>query len=158
LSCELSSVFDSNDGSPHAEEFISGSWLEAIISSNWSWSIVRWSSGNLRVSKSIVGKESFLEFSSVKFSITGTIVSGNEKINFFGGWEDVDCVQTGFELVGVDGSVSWDIEDLEGISYVKVVLLGKGNLGVLKVLLSIAHVFQSVDELIFVVDSQDWLP
>jgi len=82
LSGELSSVFNSNDGSPHGSEFISGSWVEAVISSDWSCGIVGWSSGNLGVSESIVGKEGSLEFSGVESSITGTIVSGNEKINF----------------------------------------------------------------------------
>ena len=83
LSGELSSVFNSNDGSPHGSEFIGGSWLEAVVSSDWSWGIVRWSSGNLGVSESIVGKESSLEFSGIKFSIAGAIISGNKKINLF---------------------------------------------------------------------------
>jgi hypothetical protein len=82
LSGELSGVFNSNDGSPHADVFIGGSWLEAVISSDWSWGIVRWSSSNLGISESIVGKEGCLKFSCFKFSIAGAIVSGNEKINF----------------------------------------------------------------------------
>lgn len=90
-------------------------------------------------------------------SVSVTVVSSDEKINFFIGWEDVDGIQTRSQLVRVNGSISWNIKHLKGISKVEVVLLSKGNFGLLEVLLSVAHVFKTVNELILVINSKDWL-
>ena len=60
-------------------------------------------------------------------------------------------------MEGIDLSVSWNIEDVKGISNVEVVLLGKKDLGILEFLLLIAKVLKSVDEFIFIVDSENWL-
>jgi len=120
LSCELSSVFNSNDGSPHADVFIGSSWLEAVISSDWSWGIVRWSSGNLGVGESIVGKEGCLKFSGFKFSIAGAIVSGNKKINFLIGSINTNGIKSSVEFSCRNSSASVGIEDVEGISKVEI--------------------------------------
>ena len=144
-------------GSPHVLEFKSSGGEEAVISSDWSWGVVAWSSLNHGSIIGIVREESLLEFVEGKSSVTVAIVSLDEKINFFLSWEDVDSVQTRSKLVGVDGSVSWDVKDFEGISEVEVVLLSKGNLGLLKILFGIAHVLESMNKFILVIDSEDWL-
>ena len=101
--------------------------------------------------------ESFRELVELNSSISRLVPSSDEEFNFLVSWEDVDGIESASELVGVDGSVVWDIEDVEGISQVEVVLLGKGNLSVLEILLLVAEVLQTVDHFIFVVDSEDWL-
>jgi hypothetical protein len=156
LSGKLSSVFNSDDGSPHGGELISSSWLEAIISSDWSWGIVRWSSGNLGVSISIVGKEGSIEFSRFKFSITGTIVSGNEKINFFISGINTNGIKSGIKFLRRNSSTSVSVEDIEGISKVEVWFSGEVNLGVLKILFVVAEILKGMDELIFIVWSEFW--
>ena len=104
-----------------------------------------------------MGTESFLELMELDSSISRLVPSSDEEFHFLVSWENVDGVQSASELVGVNGSVVWDIEDIEGISQVEVVLLGKGDLGVLEFLLLVAEVFQTVDHFIFVIDSKNWL-
>ena len=156
MSCELSSVFNSDVGSPHAAEFRSSSWLEAVISSDWSWAIVRWSSGNLGAGEGIVGKEGSLEFSGVESSISTCIVSSDKKFNFFVGYEDADCLKSAVKFAGRDSSVSVGVEDVESISEVKVVASAEANLGSLKILLVAAEILEGVDELILIVWSKNW--
>ena len=92
-----------------------------------------------------------------KSSVSVLVVSADEQINFFGGWENINSIKTGAKLEGIDLSVSWNIEDVKGISNVEVVLLGKKDLGILEFLLLIAKVLKSVDEFIFIVNSENWL-
>ena len=157
LSQALGGGLNSEVCPPHVLELESGVWEEAVISSNWSWGVVGWSSGHGVSVVSVVGKEGSLELVSLKSSVSALVVSLYEEINLLSGWEHVDGVQTGSELVGIDSSVSWDVEDVEGVSEVEVVLLCEGDLGVLDLLLLSAEVFDSVNELILVVDSEDWL-
>jgi len=104
-----------------------------------------------------VGKESIRELVEVDSSVSGTVVSCDEKFDFLVSWEHVNGIESGSELVGINLSVVWDIEDVESVSQVEVVLLGKGDLGGFKLLLLVAEILKTVDQLIFVVDSEDWL-
>lgn len=143
--------------SPHVLELEGGGWEVAVISSDWSWSVVRWSSLNLAGVVRIVSKESIAELAESESSVTVLVPSGNEEIDLLGSWEHVDGVEAGSELVSVDSSVSWDIEDLEGISEVEVVSVGKRDLGVLNLHFLVADVLETMNKLILVIDSEDWL-
>lgn len=153
----LGGGLNSEVSSPHVLVLESGGWEEAVISSDWSWGVVRWSSLNLAGVVRIVSEESIAELGESESSVTVLVPSGNEEIDLLGSWEHVDGVEAGSELVRVDGTVSWDIEDLEGISKVEVVSVGKRDLGVLNFHLLVADVLKTVDELILIVDSEDWL-
>lgn len=157
LSKALSGRLDSEVRPPHVLELKGGIWKEAVVSPNWPWSVVRWSSvDHVRV-VSVTGKEGILELVVGQSSVSILIVSLDEQVNLLRGWENVDGVQARSQLVGVNGSVSWNVEDIESVSKVKVVLLGKSNLSGLDLLLLVAEVLKSMDELILIVDSEDWL-
>ena len=142
---------------PHVLELEGGIWKEAVISSDWSWSVVGWSSHNQVSVVSIMGKESGLKLSGVESSVSALVVSLYKEIYLLVGWEHVDGIESGSELIGINGSVSWDVEDVEGVSEVEVVLLGESDLGVLDLLLLITEVLESVHKLILIIDSENWL-
>lgn len=119
--------------SPHVLELEGGVGQEAVVSSDWSWCVVGWSSVyHVRV-VSVVGQEGGGELVVGESSVTVCVVSLYEEINFFAGWEHTNCIQSTSQLVGVDVTVSWLVEDVEGVSNVEVVSLSEGDLGVLEV-------------------------
>lgn len=144
-------------GSPHVLELKGCVWQEAVISSDWSRGVVRWSSFYHGSVVTIVREESLGELVEGHSSVTIAIVSGHEKVNFVLCWEDINGVQTRSELVSVNGSVTCNVKDIKGVSKVKVVFLGKSSLSTIELLLSITHVLESMNELIFIVNSEDWL-
>lgn len=91
-------------------------------------------------------------------SVSVLVVTSNEKVALVRSWVDTDSVEAGSELVGVDLSVSWNIKDVESVSDIEVVLLGKSDLGVFEFLFSIAEILESVNELILIGESKNWLP
>jgi len=110
----------------------------------------------LGVSKGIIGKESGFKFSGVKSSITGAIVSCNEKINFFRSSINTNGIKSTVEFSRRNSSASVGIEDIESISEVEVWFSGKINLGLFKILFIGAEIFKGMDELILIVWSKSW--
>ena len=143
---------------PHVLELKGGVWKEAVISSDWSWSVVGWSSVHHVGVVSIVGKESSLELVEAESSISVCVVSLYEEINLLRGWEHVDSIQTRSELIRIDMSVSWDIKDIKSISEIEVMPLSEGNLSSLNLLLLVAEVLESMNKFILIIDSENWLP
>jgi len=78
--------------SPHILKFKGGCWQEAVVSSDWSWSVVRRSSLHHACIVRITSKESILKLSHAKSSISISVVPGDEKLNIFVGWENIDSI------------------------------------------------------------------
>ena len=92
LSHSFSGIFNSEMSSPHILKFKGSCWQEAVISSDWSWGIVRWSSLYHACIVRIFSKESILKLSHAKSSISISVVSGDEKLNIFVCWENIDSI------------------------------------------------------------------
>lgn len=158
LSERLSSVFTSDVSSPHGLELEGGVWEEAVISSDGSWDVVGSSSVDHAGVVLVVSKESLGELREVESSISGLVVSAHEEFSLIISWVDTDGVETLHELVGGNLTISnWLIEDVESIEQVEVGFVGKVDLTSLEFLLKVAELFHRVDELILVVESEDWL-
>jgi hypothetical protein len=84
--------FNSEVGPPHLLKLEGGAWQEAVISSDGSGSVVRSSSLHLAGVVAVMGQECFLEFVKSQSSVSVCVVSGQEKVDLFRGWEYVDGV------------------------------------------------------------------
>ena len=143
-------------GSPHALEFVSSVWEEHVVSSNYSWDVVRSSSGNHSGIVAIVSEEHLLEFTNAKSSISRLIVSGDHELTLIKSWVNANGIESLLELMNINGSISWNVEDSESINNVEVLLVSKLDLGVLNFLFKVANLLQGVNELILLVEREDW--
>lgn len=157
LSQGFSCVFASDVSSPHALEFESGIWEENIISSDDSWDVVGSSSQDHGSIVAIVGEESLLEFRDTESSVTRFIVSLEEETAFIISWVNTNGVKTSLELMNIDLTISWLIEDTEGISDIEVRFMGKVDLGSFDLLFEVTEFFEGMDKLVFIVESESWL-
>ena len=157
MSHVFSLVFNSEVSSPHVLELEGSVWKVAVISSDWSGSVVGWSSFDHAGVVTVRGEEGILELVELDSSVSRLIVSSDEKFYFLVSWEHVNGIEARSKLIGINGSVVWDVKHIEGISHVEIVLLGKGDLGGLEFLLLVAEVLKSVDHFILIENSQNWL-
>lgn len=105
----------------------------------------------------VIGEECLFEFAGSESSVVVWIVAGNEEFNFFTGWEYADSGEAVSEVRNADGTSEIAIEDLEGISEVKVALEGERGLVGLKFTLVVNHVTEAIDELVFFVQMEERL-
>lgn len=96
--------------------------------------------------------------SRTRRSVSGVIVSLQEQFYLVVGWVDIDSVETRLELVLGELSIpNWLIEDVESVEEIEVTLVGEVDLASLKLLLEVAELFERVDKLILVMESQNRL-
>ena len=100
----------------------------------------------------IVSEEQFFEFSDIKSSISGFIVSCNDELAFIKGWINSNGVETSLKLVNINLSVSWNIEYREGVNNVEVCSVTKIDFGGFNLLFQVALLFKRMDKFILLID------
>ena len=110
--------------SPHVLELEGGGWEVAVISSDWSWSVVRWSSLNLAGVVRIVSKESIAELAESESSVTVLVVSGDEELYFFSCWIHTNCIEAFTNVMNGNLPDPRNVENVETIKQVEVTFLG----------------------------------
>jgi len=99
-----------------------------------------------------------LELSDTQPSVSGLVVSGDEKLTFIVSWVDADGVEASLQLMNIDLAISWLVEYLESINQVEVWLVSKIDFGGLNFQFKVADFLQRVNELVLLVERKNWLP
>ena len=99
-----------------------------------------------------------LELSDTQPSVSGLVVSGDEKLTFIVSWVDADGVEASLQLMNIDLAISWLVKYLESINQVEVWLVSKIDFGGLNLQFKVANFLQRVNELVLLVERKNWLP
>ena len=141
----LCSDFTSEVGSEDGAELELGVGHEAVIASVKRVTMVRATTFNHAGVVGVKGEECIAKLATVEATVTSSVVTRDEKIQFFASGEDADGSESLSELSHADVATVVHIEDLERVSHIEIGLHSQLGLLSFNVILSSDEVTESID-------------
>lgn len=142
---------------PHVAELILGVGQEAVVTAVEWVPVVGWASVDHASVVVVLGDEGVGELVEVESAVTSAVVAGHEELNFLGSWENSNGREAVSEVGDSDLTTVVAIEDLEGVSEVKVTLKGQAGLVGLDLALKGDNLAETLDESVLLWVLKDWL-
>ena len=151
-------VFDLEVDSPHVSQLDESVGEEAVLSSvEWS-SVVVTSSSLEHVSVvGIEGHEGVRHLREIKSSVSVSVVSLQEKVDFIVGWVHTDASKSVSDFMLADNAISVSIVQVEQVEEVEVGFQSQRGLCRLKLSFEFNVFLEGSDKFVFVVEAEDWL-